>query len=243
VSTSTQEQLGPIGDRIVMENDHVRVWEVSLAPGQTQPRHRHLLPYLVVALEGGETAITNTAGEVRRVVERPGDVAFHPPGETHELRNAGSTPYRNRLIEFKRMEYVAPALQQMSPDQLQELVLMAEDDTGWEQQRIPGLRIKMLWEAYRDGPSIALAHFAKGSSVPRPHIHASNQYMYCLKGKYAYPRSNIVLTPGMFYWNPKDHPHGPTEALEDSLLIEIYDGPHYYERPDFHGGTGRHGAE
>jgi quercetin dioxygenase-like cupin family protein len=243
VSTSTQEQLGPIGDQIVMENDYVRVWEVSLAPNQTQPRHRHLLPYLVVALEGSETAITNAAGEERRVVERTGDVAFHPPGETHALRNVGSTPYRNRLIEFKRMEYVAPALQQMSPDQLQELVLMAEDDTGWEQQRIPGLQIKMLWEAYHDGPSIALAHFAKGSSVPRPHIHASNQYMYCLKGKYAYPRSNIVLTPGMFYWNPKDHPHGPTEALEDSLLIEIYDGPHYYERPDFHGGTGRHGAE
>jgi len=34
--------------------------------------------------------------------------------------------------------------------------------------------------------------------------------------------------------NPKDNPHGPTIAHERSLLIEIYDGPHYYEKPVFH---------
>jgi 2,4'-dihydroxyacetophenone dioxygenase len=32
----------------------------------------------------------------------------------------------------------------------------------------------------------------------------------------------------------KDHPHGPTLAHERSVLIEIYDGPHYYEKPIFH---------
>ena len=37
-----------------------------------------------------------------------------------------------------------------------------------------------------------------------------------------------------FYMNPKDHPHGPTIAHEKSVLIEIYDGPHYYEKPIFH---------
>ncbi|HWP01883.1 MAG TPA: hypothetical protein VNL96_00355 [Gemmatimonadaceae bacterium] len=237
------DRLGPVGDRIVFENEYVRIWEVALAPGQVQPYHRHDLPYLVIPLEGGESLITNIFGQERRVSERVGDCVFRPPGETHELRNVGNTHYRNRLIEFKHLEGVVPALQQMRPEQLHELVVVAEDEHGWQPQRIPGLEIKVLWEAYRDGPSIALARFAKGSGVPRQHVHASNQFMYCLRGKYAYPRSGIVLTPGMFYWNPKDHPHGPTEALEDSLLIEIYDGPHYYERPDFHGGTGRHGAE
>jgi 2,4'-dihydroxyacetophenone dioxygenase len=133
-------------------------------------------------------------------------------------------------------------MQPLDPEQLHEVTLQAESDEGWKPQRVPGLEIKMLWEAYPDGPSIALARFAKGTGIPRRHVHASNQFMYCLKGRYAYTASNIVLTPGMFYWNPKDHPHGPTEALEDSLLIEIYDGPHYYEHPDFHGGTGRQGA-
>ena len=42
------------------------------------------------------------------------------------------------------------------------------------------------------------------------------------------------LRPGDFYMNPKDNPHGPTIAHERSVLIEIYDGPHYYEKPVFH---------
>ena len=29
--------------------------------------------------------------------------------------------------------------------------------------------------------------------------------MYCLKGGYRYTASDIELTPGKFYWNPKDH--------------------------------------
>ena len=46
---------------------------------------------------------------------------------------------------------------------------------------------------------------------------------FVLKGKFSYP--GIVLTEGMFYMNPKDQPHGPSKALEDSILLEIYDGP------------------
>jgi hypothetical protein len=34
--------------------------------------------------------------------------------------------------------------------------------------------------------------------------------------------------------NPKDNPHGPTLARQRSVLVEIYDGPHYYERPSYH---------
>ena len=58
--------------------------------------------------------------------------------------------------------------------------------------------------------------------------------MYCLEGNYEYTDSGLRLTPGSFYMNPKDHPHGPTIAHERSVLIEIYDGPHYYDKPVFH---------
>jgi len=44
----------------------------------------------------------------------------------------------------------------------------------------------------------------------------------------------VVLKPGSFYMNPKGHPHGPTKAHEDSLMIEMYDGPHYFKRPVYH---------
>ena len=58
--------------------------------------------------------------------------------------------------------------------------------------------------------------------------------MYCISGEYEYTDSDLLLKAGSYYANPKDHPHGPTVAKKRSILIEIYDGPHYYEKPEFH---------
>ena len=97
-----------------------------------------------------------------------------------------------------------------------------------------GFRQYFLWKNTDTGASIALLDYQKGGRIPVKHAHASNQFMYCLEGDYEYTDSRLRLTAGSFYMNPKDHPHGPTIAHERSLLIEIYDGPHYYEKPVFH---------
>ena len=46
--------LGKVGDKILFENEHIRMWEVRLEPGQTVDFHIHYHPYLVVSLGGGE---------------------------------------------------------------------------------------------------------------------------------------------------------------------------------------------
>jgi anti-sigma factor ChrR (cupin superfamily) len=97
-----------------------------------------------------------------------------------------------------------------------------------------GFRQYFLWKNADTGASIALLEYEKGGRIPVKHSHASNQFMYCLKGDYEYIDAGLRLLPGSFYMNPKDHPHGPTIAHEKSVLIEIYDGPHYYEKPTFH---------
>lgn len=97
-----------------------------------------------------------------------------------------------------------------------------------------GFRQYFLWKNPDTGASIALLEYEKGGRIPVKHSHASNQFMYCLEGDYEYTDSQLRLRPGSFYMNPKDHPHGPTVAHERSVLIEIYDGPHYYEKPVFH---------
>jgi 2,4'-dihydroxyacetophenone dioxygenase len=97
-----------------------------------------------------------------------------------------------------------------------------------------GFRQYFLWKNTDTGASIALLDYQKGGRIPVKHSHASNQFMYCLEGDYEYTDSKLRLTAGSFYMNPKDHPHGPTIAHARSLLIEIYDGPHYYEKPVFH---------
>ena len=108
------------------------------------------------------------------------------------------------------------------------------DPNGWITFPDLALRQYFLWIHPETGASIALIEFAQGSGIPIKHIHASNQFMYCIEGEYEYTESKIVLRPGDFYMNPKDNPHGPTMANKKSVLIEIYDGPHYYEKPAYH---------
>ena len=92
----------------------------------------------------------------------------------------------------------------------------------------------MLWRDEKLGSSIALIKFDAGARIPEPHLHASNQFMFCLKGKYEYTKTGVTLTPGSFYWNPKGNVHGPTLAHEETIVLEIYDGPHYPERPSWY---------
>src|SRR5207249_3173875 len=85
--------------------------------------------------------------------------------------------------------------------QAQEIFIQALDPARWKD--IPaGFRIYTLWEHPETGASIALFSIPKGGGVPTRHVHASNQFMYCLKGKYEYTTSGLVLTPGTFYMNP-----------------------------------------
>ncbi|MFC9692824.1 cupin domain-containing protein [Kribbella sp. NPDC056951] len=116
---------------------------------------------------------------------------------------------------------------------LRELLLQT-DDLEWVEKSLDGLSHKMLWRDPETEASIALVRFEKGSGIPSTHKHASNQFMFCLSGRYVYVPTGVTLVKGSFYWNPKGLVHGPTLAEETSVLLEVYDGPHYPERPAFY---------
>jgi 2,4'-dihydroxyacetophenone dioxygenase len=118
------------------------------------------------------------------------------------------------------------------PD-LQE-VLIDSDAVPWRPKSLAGVSEKMLWRNEETGASIALIRFDKGASIPEPHLHASNQFMYCLKGRYEYTATGFTLKAGSFYCNPKGHVHGPTLAHEETIVLEIYDGPHYPQKPSWY---------
>lgn len=92
---------GQVGQEIMLDNDRVRVWHITLAPGETQPLHHHGLPYVVVAVNGASNVIHTAAGERLEVAEETGAVVFREPGQTHKLTNAGDTTYVGRIIELK----------------------------------------------------------------------------------------------------------------------------------------------
>lgn len=113
-------------------------------------------------------------------------------------------------------------------------ILLNTGDLEWADKTLAGLSHKALWRNEETGASISLVRFAKGSGIPSRHSHASNQFMFCLKGRYTYEPTGLTLTEGSFYWNPEGSLHGPTIAEEESILLEVYDGPHYPTQPDWY---------
>jgi beta-alanine degradation protein BauB len=97
----TNRTLGPIGDKILFENDQVRVWSVNLAPGQRQSWHRHDLPYLIVPLTKGKNIMYFDDGSEKETSEAVGEVLWREPGIPDELLNISDWNYSNVLIEMK----------------------------------------------------------------------------------------------------------------------------------------------
>ena len=102
--------LGNVGQRIVLENEFVRVWEIRLEPGETIDFHIHYHPYLVVSLGGGENEIETIFGQHITTDEPLGSTVFI--GEmrpVHRLTNRATVPYISRLIELKHVRWSAEA--------------------------------------------------------------------------------------------------------------------------------------
>ncbi|TXC99925.1 cupin domain-containing protein [Streptomyces sp. ISID311] len=116
-------------------------------------------------------------------------------------------------------------------------ILLHTQDLEWVDKTLAGLSHKMLWRDDSSGASIALVRFQQGSGIPSRHAHASNQFMFCLRGRYTYVPTGLTLTEGSFYWNPKGSLHGPTRADEETVLLEIYDGPHYPTQPEWYSSS------
>jgi quercetin dioxygenase-like cupin family protein len=98
----TEERLGNVANRLLFENELVRVWEMDLAPGEQSDRHRHDLPYLLCVLAGTRVdADIEGAGRVEIPVQ-PGSVFFVPAGATETAINASQDHFREILIELKK---------------------------------------------------------------------------------------------------------------------------------------------
>lgn len=99
-------KLRNIGDRILLENEHIRIWEVRLEPGQMLDFHIHYHPYAVLSLSGGENEIETISGKKITVHEPTGAYTFiNEMREVHKLTNKSSVVYLSRLIEIKSVTW------------------------------------------------------------------------------------------------------------------------------------------
>jgi hypothetical protein len=100
--------LGEVGQRIVLENEHVRIWEVKLEPGETIDFHIHYHPYVVISLGGGENEIETIFGKKIATHEPLGSTVFiDDMRPVHRLTNRSTITYLSRLIELKHVRWSA----------------------------------------------------------------------------------------------------------------------------------------
>jgi hypothetical protein len=95
-------QLGPIGTKVLFENEHIRVWSIELPGKGHQPLHEHHLPYLIVPISEGKSVMKWPDGRTRDLVDVAGEVKYREAsGGPHELFNLEDTKFHSVLVEIK----------------------------------------------------------------------------------------------------------------------------------------------
>jgi quercetin dioxygenase-like cupin family protein len=85
--------------KVVLENDRVRVLEVTGVPGVVSPMHGHP-DSVMYAVDAAEILVTDAAGESNRF-EIPAGATFWNPATVHSVENAGSETVRLIRVELK----------------------------------------------------------------------------------------------------------------------------------------------
>lgn len=101
-------ELRDIGNKLLLENELIRMWEVKLEPGETLDFHIHYHPYLVVSLSGGAGEIETIFGQKIATDEPMGHFIFiNEMRAVHRLTNKSSVTYLSRLTEMKSVTWTA----------------------------------------------------------------------------------------------------------------------------------------
>lgn len=109
--------MAGVGSNVVFEDQKIKVWEFNLEPGEKTPLHTHEMDYVFYVIKGSTLEVFDSDDQfVMPLHLSDGDVlplrlednelvaisdeSLRVPA-THSARNAGSTRYREILIEQK----------------------------------------------------------------------------------------------------------------------------------------------
>ena len=98
------DSSNPVATRLLFENGRLRVWEMSLAPGEASDWHRHHHDYVFINLTPAQISLEEPTSEhIRRGLDA-GFVEYVAVGlegqPPHRLLNAGASPLKQVLIEL-----------------------------------------------------------------------------------------------------------------------------------------------
>jgi beta-alanine degradation protein BauB len=96
---------GCVGSRLVSETDALRVWHLTLAPGERIGFHRHVLDYFWTVMTDGAARSHYNDGRITETTYKAGDTKHYTyaSGEwmMHDLENIGATTLVFTTVEHK----------------------------------------------------------------------------------------------------------------------------------------------
>lgn len=93
---------GKVTSKVVLENEHVRVKDVTFPPGVLDTgMHTHEFAHVGVILTKGALLFTDPDGKSERVEFDLGSVGFREAKATHQVANPGKEPMRVIEVELK----------------------------------------------------------------------------------------------------------------------------------------------
>jgi hypothetical protein len=101
------DSVGNVADFVIFEDDDVRIWEMTLQPGEWSDLHHHEHDYLLLIDSGDLVAGVMPEGSpfgdwfVGKVPEQ-GNTVRVPKGGTEWAFNVGENTYHEFLVELKK---------------------------------------------------------------------------------------------------------------------------------------------
>lgn len=96
---------GHVGSELVFENYRLRIWNMTLEPGEKMPVHRHVLDYFWTAVTSGRFLQRNHDGTTYESDYNAGVTHYYEVKEgefaLHNLENVGDTTMIFTTVEFK----------------------------------------------------------------------------------------------------------------------------------------------
>jgi hypothetical protein len=93
-----------VGTGLLFENEHIKVWELRLGPGERGPFHAHTRRYFWTVVEGGIGRQRSADGTYRVREYRSGETSYQEHGPDHvmihDFENAGEREIRFLTVEL-----------------------------------------------------------------------------------------------------------------------------------------------
>lgn len=104
--TSAQDwvRARPDGKTVLVDNAHIRLVEVVIPPGGSEPMHTHP-EYIELVVEPARLSVTYEGKPAEIWETEKGKAYYGQPDPPHSLKNVDTKPFRCFLIELKDKPY------------------------------------------------------------------------------------------------------------------------------------------